>query len=133
MPCYTAGRARDPKHCSIYQQPSPSLILLLCLLVWSPPHTELNLLDRPRHAIHQDHKLKLTVISFVTQLSVVIKTSQYYGPTKNFETCFSEIDLYFILQVMIWIQKMTGGTPEVRSDKSLTFGPMDQWSNELIE
>ena len=30
-------------------------------------------------------------------------------------------------------EKMTGGTPEVRSDKSLTFGPMDQWSNELIE
>ena len=31
------------------------------------------------------------------------------------------------------LKKMTGGTPEVRSDKSLTFGPMDQWSNELIE
>ena len=32
--------------------------------------------------------------------------------------------------------KMTGGTPEVRSDKSLTlltFGPMDQWINGLIE
>ena len=29
-------------------------------------------------------------------------------------------------------KKMTGGTPEVRSDKSLTlltFGPMDQWTN----
>ena len=31
------------------------------------------------------------------------------------------------------MSKMTGGTPEVRSDKSLTFGPIDQWSNELIE
>ena len=30
------------------------------------------------------------------------------------------------------ILKMTGGTPEERSDKSLTlltFGPMDQWTN----
>ena len=32
--------------------------------------------------------------------------------------------------------KMTGGTPEVRSDKSLTlltFGPMDQWINGILE
>ena len=32
--------------------------------------------------------------------------------------------------------KMTGGTPEVRSDKSLTlliFEPMDQWTNGLIK
>ena len=35
-------------------------------------------------------------------------------------------------QINLQIVKMTGGTPEVRSDKSLillTFGPMDQWTN----
>ena len=33
---------------------------------------------------------------------------------------------------MVPVKKMTGETPEVRSDKSLTlltFGPMDQWTN----
>ena len=33
-------------------------------------------------------------------------------------------------------RKMTGGTLEVRSDKSLTlltFGPMDQWTNLIID
>ena len=29
--------------------------------------------------------------------------------------------------------KMTGGTPDVRFDKSLTNGPMDQWTNGPID
>ena len=42
-----------------------------------------------------------------------------------------------------WNEKMTGGTPEVRSDKSFTLmtfniphstnGPMDQWTNGLLD
>ena len=56
-------------------------------------------------------------------------------------------NLQFIILVILAILKMTGGTPEVRSDKSLTLktlniqhstngpmdqrtnGPMDQWTN----
>ena len=45
--------------------------------------------------------------------------------SKNLETC----DILLIL-------KMTGETPEARSDKSLTlltFGPMDQWTNTQMD
>ena len=43
--------------------------------------------------------------------------------------CFVFLKLATFMTAMT---KMTGGTPEVRSDKSLTlltFGPMDQWTN----
>ena len=42
------------------------------------------------------------------------------------------LDTIYPTDKRITVKKMTGGTPEVRSDKSLTlltFGPMDQWTN----